>query len=91
MFACCLNGDSYDSVIAGKGMKISVSTRMLCICHSQSELELLLQSHVTWEWMLIVPLPTEDKSQMLVGVRVFFVQCERGIGDFELRLFCHIF
>lgn len=38
----------------------------------------LLRSHLTWEWMLVVPFPTDDKSQILVSVSRFFVQWQRG-------------
>lgn len=36
----------------------------------------LLQSHLTWEWTPIVPIP---KGKMLVAVSVLFIQCKRGM------------
>ena len=38
----------------------------------------LLQSHLTWEWMLTVFISTADKRQMLLLSRVFFVLWKNG-------------
>lgn len=37
-------------------------------------------SDLMQEYMLIVPVTTDDKSQTLVGVSEVFVLSERGIG-----------
>ena len=61
-----------------KGRKISMSNQVLCFHDCGLELESivlwLLHGHLTSEWMQIVSIPTEDKSQM--GV---FCSCEKGI------------
>lgn len=60
---------------------MSVSTQVSCLYRRRSAPEpvkypRLLQSHLTRHLMSAVPVPTGDKSQMLVDV---FGQCERGI------------
>lgn len=39
-----------------------------------------LQSRLTWQWMLIVPFPTESKSHTLVGYNVFLFWVMRVYG-----------
>lgn len=76
---CCLNGTGWKIIYAPtwtsmhavpsqKGVKISVTTRTSCFHLIRAGTD--KWSHLTLEWRLIAPFPTEDKSQILVvGLR----------------------
>lgn len=58
----------------GKRAKVTVSAQVSCFHQCQTELEpkkcpWLLRSHFTCKWMPIVTFPSEDNSQMPLGVR----------------------
>lgn len=69
------------------GAELVSHPRLSCFHHSSVELQPInsskaMQSQLTGEQMLIIALfPTEDRSQMLVGVGVFSVQRDRPINN----------
>lgn len=68
------------------GGKIFTLQRPETLMHSWSELDLLntCESPLTWEWLLIIHFPTEDKSQMLVGF--LFSMIWVSVGSFHYLL-----
>lgn len=51
-----------------------------CVSHVADTFPWLLQSHLNWEWIPIVPSPIKNITQLLTGFsEVFFTLCERGV------------